>query len=150
MAKVKILYASVGGNTEVVCQKVADTLKANGHQVDLQVVKLATPEDAKTHDALILACPTYGHGELENFFQRWVNASKDLDLSDFPCAVIGLGEAKYDPDYVMESAKILTKFIKTRGAKILNIPLMITGAPFPFLETRVPQWAEKVSNKLNG
>lgn len=150
MAKVKILYASVGGNTEVVCQKVSDTLETAGHTVTMQPVKLATPEDAKTDDALILACPTYGHGELENFYEKWVRAAKDLDLTDFPCAVIGLGEAKYDPDYVMESAKILTKFIKTRGAKILSIPLMITGAPFPFLDTRVQQWAEKLSEKLNG
>lgn len=148
MAKVKIVYASVGGNTHAVSQKVADTLQSAGHEAVLQPVKLEKPEDSKDCDVLVLACPTYGQGELEQFFDRWVRAAKDTDFTDFPVAIIGLGEAKYDPDHVMEAAKILSKFMRGKQAKVLGIPLMIAGSPFPFLNTRVEKWAQDLDAKI--
>ncbi len=148
MAKVKIIYGTSGGNTELVCQKVAEILETANHSVELHKAKSTQPEDFLGADLLILASPTYGHGILEQYMDRCLAQVKDLDFTDQSFAVVGLGDMKYDEDYFIESAKILTEFMESRGAKSLLAPLMIARSPIPQLETRVVLWANQLLDHL--
>jgi flavodoxin len=148
VAKVKIIYGTSGGNTELVCQKVAEILESEGHEVFLIKAKAAKTEDFQEAELLILASPTYGHGILEQYMDRCLAQVKDLDFTDQFFAAIGLGDMKYDEDYFIESAKILTQFMESRGAKSLLAPLMIARSPIPQLETRVVLWADQLLDHL--
>jgi len=149
MAKVKIVYGSVGGNTRLICEEVQAVLTDKGHDVEIFDTLKTEPPDVGEYDALILACPTYGIGELEKHFERFLWKLRETDLKGHRCAVIGLGDPKYDRDYHLESAKILMDFLKEKEAEMLYMPLRISKNPLPLIEQGfVERWAEKISEKL--
>lgn len=149
MTNIKIVYGTVGGNTELVCEKVAEVLQAGGNSVELLEAKLADPVEAASGDLLILACPTYGIGELEHFFEVFLGRLAAVDLKGKKCAIIGLGDPKYDKDYHLESARIIMEFLQKKEAKILHMPLRISKNPLTLIPTGfVDRWAEKVGSLL--
>ncbi|MBP7671087.1 flavodoxin domain-containing protein [Candidatus Gracilibacteria bacterium] len=148
MAKVKIVYGSGGGNTEVVCEKVEQVMRDLGHEVVLLKAKVSEPSDIGEFDLLILASPTYGHGILESYFGEFLEKLRGVDLQGRLCGIIGLGDPKYDDDYHIESVKIIHDFLVEKGAVLVHIPLRISKSPYPLLNTHAGSWAEKVSEKL--
>ncbi len=154
MAKIKIIYGSAGGNTEMVCEKVAGILSAHGHKVEMLKAKLTDPMklvkggEHGDFDLLILASPTYGHGQLEQYFDKFLQGLAAVELKDRNCAIIGLGDPKYDSDYHIESAKFIMDFLKKKGAKILHMPLRVSKCPLPLLIGHVDKWAEKINDQL--
>lgn len=148
MSKVKIIYGSCGGNTELVCEKVADVLKERGHQSMLVRAKGARAEDISDCDLFIFASPTYGHGELEIYIEKFLGNMKDVNMEGLKTAVISLGDIKYEADYFLESAKTLTEFLQNKKANIIAEPLKIAKSPIPHLETLITKWAEKISELI--
>lgn len=149
MSTVKIVYGSGGGNTELVCEKVAAVLEQKNHKVYLLKAKLTEPKDVGGFDLLILASPTYGHGLYERFFAQFMaKAETELDVAGKKCATIGLGDMLYDPDYHVESGKMIQQFLKRKGALMPIIPLFVTKSPVPQLEGRIATWAENLDKIL--
>jgi flavodoxin I len=149
MAKIKIVYGSVGGNTELVCEKAQEVLEKAGNSVEMLEARLADPVYAADADLLILACPTYGIGELEHFFEIFLGKLSAVDLKGKKCAIIGLGDPKYDKDYHLESIKIIMEFLQKKEAKILHMPLRISKNPMVLIPTGfVDRWAEKINEVL--
>jgi flavodoxin len=148
MAKVKIVYGTGGGNTELVCERVKEILEKKKHSVDMLKAKVTEPADIGTRDLLILASPTYGHGQLEKYFGIFMKKLASVDLEGKLCAVIGLGDPKYDDDYHIESARVIMVFLKSKGAKILYIPLRVSRNPLRLLDNFVNLWAEKIAEKI--
>lgn len=143
MSKIKIVYGTCGGNTELVCQKVAEVLSVK-HNVELKKAKITSPDKIGEYDLLILASPTYGHGQLELYFDKFLKKLEKEDLKEKKCAVIGLGNLKYDIDYHLESAKIITEFLKNKEVNIVCKPLLVSKCPIPFLDKHVKTWAEEL------
>lgn len=149
MAKVKIVYGSVGGNTELVCERVVEIFHGKGHTVEILKAQLTDPANLGAWDLLVLACPTYGIGELEDYFEIFMEKLKAVDLKGRKCAIIGLGDPKYDLDYHLESAKIIMDFLKKREAKILYMPLRISRSPLLLIKDGfVDRWAEKIAELI--
>jgi flavodoxin len=152
MAYIKIVYGTCGGNTEITSEKVKILLEEYGHKVDLFRAKTAKPTDLLGADLLILASPTYGHGLLENYMDKFVascNKSINQELSGQLTAVIGLGNSTYDHDYFLESAKILSEFLIYKGSDLILEPLLISKSPIPFFKKVVPEWVKKINDKLS-
>lgn len=149
MAQIQIVYGSNGGNTQLVCQFIEQELTALGHQVDLQRCELFDIKTITQNDLLILACPTYEHGSLEpNFKKIFWPKIQELDFNNHPCAVVGLGDIKYDLDYHIESARILEQYFKTHNAQLAHYSLMISGRPLPLLEKLVKPWCNRLHSKI--
>jgi len=144
MSDIQIIYGTTGGNTQIVCQKAQEELETLGHKVSLLRCELAKAEDLQIGDVLILASPTYGHGVLEMHFAKFLSTADNIDLSGKKCAVIALGDPKYDLDYFLESEKILANFIETHGGVIATPPLKIAKSPLLSLEKHIQRWAEKL------
>lgn len=137
----------------MVCEKVAEVL-ANGsgdkHQVELLRAKSTKAKDIDGCDLLILASPTYGHGQLEQYFEKFLRGLGGVSLKCRRCAVIGLGDPKYDTDYHLESVKAIMDFLKEKEADIVCMPLRVSRCPLPLIESGyVGRWAEKLSEKLH-
>ena len=147
MGKVKIVYGTGGGNTELVCEKVSSILSKK-HAVDLLQVKVTDPMTIKNFDLLIFASPTYGHGQLEQYFRKFIKKAQKMDLKDKSVAVIGLGDDKYDPDYYIESARILSEFFKEKQANIIISPLKVGRSAVPKLKGKVEKWAKDLSKLI--
>ncbi|MDD2913509.1 MAG: flavodoxin family protein [Candidatus Paceibacterota bacterium] len=147
MSKIKIVYGTCGGNTELVCLKVAEILSKK-HDVELKKAKLIEPEKIGQYDLLILASPTYGHGQLEEYFRIFLKKLTGENLKGKNTAAIGLGDLKYDNDYHLESGKIIMDFFKKKETNIICSPLLVSKSPLPFLDKHVSDWAEKLSNLI--
>ena len=146
MSKINIVYGTVGGNTRLVCERAADVFTAKGHEVKLFDAILINTAESLDCDVLVLACPTYGIGELEQHFEKFLGQLESVNLEGRKCAVIGLGDPKYDKDYHLESAKIIMDFLQKKKARVLHMPLRISKSPLPLIEQGfVDRWAEKIS-----
>jgi flavodoxin I/flavodoxin II len=149
MATIQIVYGSNGGNTQLVCEYIADKMKTLGHQVYNARCEHFPTNKLTQCDVLVLACPTYEHGSLEPSFEKnfWPRI-QDLDLKQQACAVVGLGDIKYDIDYHIESARILQKYIETHNGRLIHPSLMISGKVLPLLDKLVNGWCDRLHTKL--
>jgi len=147
MKRVKIVYSSIGGNTELVCQKTSEVLTDAGMSVVIEKCQLADVKYLLDCDVLIFACPTYAHGELQAYFSKFLSTIKDIDLKQKSVAVIGLGDPKYDDDYNIESARILSDWFGVHNGNQVIEPLKVNRSPVPQLDEKVRNWAEALAQK---
>ncbi|MBU1017495.1 flavodoxin domain-containing protein [Patescibacteria group bacterium] len=148
MTSVIIIYGSTGGNTEMVAETVADFLKEKKVRVDVKRAEQSTAKDLLKYDVCILASPTYGHGLLQEHMAKFMKGIKDIDLKGKPCAVIGLGDPKYEMQYHIESAPILEKKLTGAGGKILLPALRISRTPVMHLKGIIPHWTKQLINLI--
>ena len=149
MARIHVIYSSVGGNTELVSRTIAKTLESEGHESLLERCEKSSIHKIKEHDCLVIAAPTYGHGEPDKRFEEFLKTLNDFDLADHLCAIVGLGDSKYDDDYNMAILPLMMNFLKEKKAKIIHFPLAINKSPVPQIETRIIPWAEGLSRLLH-
>ena len=126
--KALIIYGTTSGNTEYVVERIQEGLQDRGMQVTLERVEVAQPEDAKNYDLLILACPTYNVGRLQEYFEPFYEKLVKADLKDLPAAVVALGMSK-DYDIYAEAADYLETGLQKAGAKQILPTLRIDGMP---------------------
>jgi flavodoxin I len=129
--------------------KIEELLKSKNHNVKLSRVELETLNDIDKFDLIILASPTYGHGQLEPHFIKFYETHLNKNFKNKKFAVIGLGDFKYDIDYHIESAKILEDFVKKVNGKLIIEALRISRSPIPHLNTYIQKWGEELANILN-
>lgn len=148
---VAIFYGSASGNTQIVCEKVANQLEKEGLNVRLFTAKSAKKQDwldMKHDQAVILASPTYEHGLLEWHIGHFLKQFSDVDFAGRRVAVIGLGDAKYDDDYHLESVRLLVEFVKNHGGQLVLPSLKISKSPIGALDSKVRIWAENLAAVL--
>lgn len=128
----------------MVVEYIADLLNDKGCKVVSQRAENSNPKDLLKFDICILASPTYGHGSLEGYMAKFVKKLKDVDLKGKACAVIGLGDPKYEAQYHIESASILEDILTKIGGKILLPALRISRTPVMHLKGLIPFWTDKL------
>lgn len=149
MKKIGIIYGTSGGNTKLVCQKVALVLESHKIKVDLHRVIETTEHVFDDYESLILASPTYGHGQLDpHIIPFYEKAEGVVSLKGKKCTVIGLGNDMYDDDYNIESARILREFIIDHDGEMIHEPLLINKCPVPHLNSTVKDWATRLAKKI--
>lgn len=146
MASVLIIFGSTAGNTELVTDKVAEVLTLKKHKVAVQRAELTKESDLSKYKYIILGSSTYGQGLLQEHMLKFMYNLKSLKGKK--CAVIGLGDPKYNVEYVVESAKILENEVKEKEGELILTSLRIVKSPVPHLNTMVKDWAEKLSKLL--
>lgn len=149
MASILLIFASCGGNTEIASEKVAEVLTAQGHTVTLQRAECAKADDFEAFPVVILASPTYGEGLLEPHMLTFINKTRGHgSLTGKQCAAIGLGDAKYFPYYMAESAVLLEDVIREFGGDVITPALHINKSPIPQLGGSITRWAEQLAGLL--
>lgn len=148
---IQIVYGSGGGNTEIVCQLLAENLIRRKKSVKLTRAKVNTFDDLENADLYIFASPTYGHGQLEKYMDKFIQSYDrcNFDIKHKKIAVVGLGDKKYDEDYRIESADILKEFIEEKGASLVTAPLKIGECVYEDLESQINDFAEEILKQLS-
>ncbi len=144
MKSILFIYGSTGGNTEMVVEFIASALKKKKFKVVIQRAEKSNPKDLLKYDMCVLASPTYGHGLLEGYMARFIKGLKEIDLKGKSCAVIGLGDPKYEAQYHIESAPILEDALVKIGGKIILSALRVSGTPVMHLKGLIPFWTDKL------
>lgn len=148
MASVLIVYGSTGGNTELVCDKVTEVLNKSGHQVTVKRAEQSSAAELEGFDALVFASSTYGQGLLQDYIEPLYFEIKKTGLKGKKCAVIGLGDNKYNVEYVVEAARILENMVKDSGGELVIPPLRINKTPVTVLNTLINEWAVNLSKAI--
>lgn len=159
MASILLLYGSTGGNTEITLEKVAEVLREHGHEPTLQRAECFEPQELTQFEVCVLGSPTYGHGVLQQHMDDFIRKlpknggnekgkSHEAIFLGKRCAVVGLGDGKYDPYYLIESATILEDLVKAQGGTLLLPALRINKSPLPQLDGAIAKWAEELAKLI--
>ena len=96
MALVKIVYASMTGNTEEIADIVGNKFEELGHTVEVDECTTVDAADFEDADVAIVASYTYGDGELPDEIVDFYEDLADVDLTDKIFGVVGSGDTFYD------------------------------------------------------
>lgn len=149
-----LLYGSNSGNTAFAAQVIAEQLERDGLTVNCQNVAYARPEDVLGNQLLILGASTWNaeiggrvkEGQLQDQMADFLEAIKNLKLSQTKIAVFGLGDSNYT--YFCGAAVLLYKFAQQVGAPIINEPLYLDGLPQRQVPT-LQEWASSLAAACN-
>jgi flavodoxin I len=111
---IALIYGSTTGNTENAAEMIRDelgdriTFFADVNQID--------PSDLLPYDVLILGCPTWHIGELQDDWEMFLPGMRSLDLSGKKIAMFGMGDALSYSDTFLDAFGLLWDEMKTQGA----------------------------------
>lgn len=145
---IPIIYASTSGHVEAVCERVAQIWNQAGQSTELLRAEQTSIEVIAQSSLLVLASSTWEHGELNPFFFRLYKEMNTIDCSGKFATFIGCGDPRYEPVLINNAAKLLRARWLERGGSELASTLFIQGEPYPFLDTTVTDWANKVLLEL--
>ncbi len=117
MAKIGIFYGSTEGNTERIVTEIQKQL--GGDEVaTLHNVNAATADDMQPYPYLILACPTWEIGQLQEDWESFIDELADVDFAGKKVAYVGLGDADGYPDTFIDAPGIIHERIKDKGVTV--------------------------------
>ncbi len=119
MAKIGIFYGSTDGNTERVVGTIQE--KFGGEDVvALHNVSSASSDEMQEYDNLILACPTWEIGELQEDWDSFIDQIEDVDYNGKKVTYLGLGDADGYPDTYQDAMGIIHERIADSGAEFVG------------------------------
>lgn len=125
--RVRIVYASLTGNTE----EVADYLvwKLNEMNIETESVPVEETDISAFDDVevAIVATYTYGQGDLPDEIVEFYDALGEVDLSGKLYAVVGTGDSTYD-DFCKSVEDFESQFERT-GATQVALSVKIENEP---------------------
>ena len=113
--KIKIIYGSDTGNTELVVEDLTKLLD------DTEVITVSnlTPEDWD-HDKFILGIPTWYDGELQSDWEDYFEEFKTIDFTNKTVAMLGLGDQLGYAEWFCDGIGILGKIVLANGGKLVG------------------------------
>jgi flavodoxin I len=118
MSKIGIFYSFHTGKTAKVAEKVLEAFEST--DIEAVNVEEINEELFMKFDNIVVGVPTWFDGELPNYWDEFVPALMDLDLTNKKIAIFGLGDQKGYPENFNDGIGILTELFESLNAKILG------------------------------
>ena len=119
MAKIGIFFGSTEGNTERIVNQLQQALGGEPDVV-LHNVNSASADDMQPYPNLILACPTWDIGQLQEDWENFVDEIESVDYTGKKVTFLGLGDADGYPDTYQDAVAIIYDHIKDKGATFVG------------------------------
>ena len=113
--RIKLIYGSDTGNTELVTEDITKLLD----DVEVTTVADLTPEDWD-HDKFILGIPTWYDGELQSDWEDYFEEFKTIDFTNKTVAIFGLGDQLGYEEWFCDGIGILAEVIMENGGKVIG------------------------------
>ena len=81
MEKIGLFWGSTTGNQEEAAKFLTDYMVSEGFEVDSYDIKSTDPAKMLDYSQLIIGCPTWNVGELQEDWEKVFEAYKKLDFS---------------------------------------------------------------------
>ncbi|WP_339811045.1 flavodoxin [uncultured Imperialibacter sp.] len=117
MAKIGIFFGSTEGHTEGVVNKIQELF---GDDAELVNVNSASADDMDPFPYLILACPTWEIGRLQEDWDGFIDEIEEVNYEGKKVAYLGLGDADGYPDTFLDALGIIHDRIKDKGATFVG------------------------------
>ena len=128
MTKMILIYASMGGNTEMMAEEVANGVRQEGE--DLEVIDIMDGIEAsalENYDGVLLGSYTWGDGELPDDFFDFYDEMESINLTGKKAAVFGSCDSAY-PNFGA-AVDILMEKLRERGAEVYPQGLKVDNTP---------------------
>ena len=114
--KIGVFYGSNTGNSEAICDRIQETL---GEEIiDLFNVSDTDPNKILEYNHIIISCPTWYDGELQEDWIEFLPKIAALDLNGKKIVMFGMGDQEGYADYFLDALGIIAEDLIKAGAKI--------------------------------
>jgi flavodoxin I len=118
MKKIGLFYSFNTKKTTQVAHKIIEHLGTeNIEEINAEEV---TPAQFSSFYNLILGVPTWFDGELPNYWDEFVPALEDLDLTGKKISIFGAGDQKGYPENFIDALGIMASVVEKRGAALVG------------------------------
>ena len=118
MEKIAVIYSFSTNKTGKIAEKIRDAF--GPEQVDMVNAEEISEEKFTSFSRAILGVPTWFDGELPNYWDEFVPALEDLDLSGKKYALFGLGNQKGYPENFVDAMGIMAEILEEQGATLVG------------------------------
>lgn len=118
MKKIAVLYSFNTKKTGKVAERIKEYF--NNDQLEMVNAELITEEQFMAFDHIIMGVATWFDGELPNYWDEFVPALEDLDLSGKKIALYGLGDQKGYPENFLDGMGIMADILEAQGANLVG------------------------------
>jgi flavodoxin I len=119
MNKIGLFYSFNSTKTAKAAEKIKEAFGTDFNVVPINA-EVLTEELFLSFTNLILGVPTWFDGELPNYWDEFVPALEDLNLSGKTIALFGLGNQVEYPDNFCDAVGILAELVNSKGAKLVG------------------------------
>ena len=117
MKKIGIFYSFNTKKTSMVAKKI---IEAFGNNIEAVNVENINEKQFRAFDNMILGVTTWFDGELPNYWDEFVPAIEDMNLSGKTIAIYGAGNQKEYSENFVDAIGIMANILESRGAKIVG------------------------------
>mgnify|MGYP006299036281 CR=1 FL=1 len=118
--KIGLFFGTNTGNTEEVMDILQEKLEDNGFEVDLHDMASADVDEFGNYETMIMACPTWNDGELQDDWDAVLDEMEDFDFSGKKVGFVGLGDQDGYPEYFVDAIGILADVVEKQGGEIFG------------------------------
>ena len=116
MKKIGLFYSFNSVKTAKIAQKIRSLF--NEFEVESVNVEEADEKSIDLYQNLIFGAPTWFDGELPNYWDEYLPAVEDKDLSGKKLAIFGLGDQVNYSENFCDAIGILAEFFEKRGVQL--------------------------------
>jgi flavodoxin I len=119
MNKIGLFYSFKTHKTS----KIAELLLEEFKDTLIETVNAETVTETQfmAYSNLILGVPTWFDEELPNYWDEFVPALEDMDLTNKKIAIYGLGDQVGYPENFLDAVGIMAQILESRGATIVGL-----------------------------
>ncbi|MEX2232427.1 MAG: flavodoxin [Cyclobacteriaceae bacterium] len=117
MARIGIFFGSTEGNTERVVNQIQQLF---GDAAEAHNVNAASADDMQPYAYIVLACPTWEIGRLQEDWDSFIDEVEKVDYAGKKVTYLGLGDADGYPDTYLDALGIIHDRIKAKGATFVG------------------------------
>jgi flavodoxin, long chain len=119
MAQIGIFFGSTEGNTERVVTQIQEAFGGEANAM-LHNVNSASSDEMQPYDNLILACPTWEIGQLQEDWESFIDEIEKVDYTGKKVTFLGCGDADGYPDTFQDAMGLIYDRIKDKGASFVG------------------------------
>tara|TARA_X000000368_G_C22808520_1_gene613617 strand:- start:164 stop:724 length:561 start_codon:yes stop_codon:yes gene_type:complete len=120
MKKIGLFWGSSTSNTEEAAKFMKEYLENEEHKVDFHDISEVDVEEILKYDNIIIGCPTWHIGELQEDWDAVFLKYEKLDFSGKTAAFFGCGDQVGYPDNFLDAIGLLGKPFMENGGKLIG------------------------------
>ena len=120
MKKIGLFFGSSTDNTKIASDFIYEYIKNEGCEIEMHNIADADPEDILEYDNIIIGCPTWHIGELQEDWDAIFLKYEELDFSGKTAAFFGCGDQVGYPDNFLDAIGILAKPFIEKGGNLIG------------------------------
>lgn len=113
-----MFYSFHANKTSKVSEKIVETFGAD--KLEVVNAEEVNEENFLKFDNYIIGVATWWDGELPNYWDEFVPAIEDMDLSGKKFAIFGLGDQKGYPENFNDGIGLFANIIEAQGGKVVG------------------------------